>query len=243
MEEGEAAAVVGIEPPAQVVPALDLVHRLVGDDLVEDGGGRVPVDAAQHQEAAVEPGGQQVAQVAVEGAERGISRGEQVAAQLDDLGGRPRRQVEAAEELDARALHRPLQGAQRGGLGAGDIGLGGARHLGRIGLHGAGQELEEVQPVRRAEAPVAAQQLAGDGDAGRLAAVGAERIGQLGDVVLAAGAAQRARQQLAALLGHRGQQFLQERDVHATCRLPINCHQSYMGMRSGRAKSLAKLAS
>ena len=49
---------VGIEAAAQVVPALDLVHRLVGDDLVEDGRRRLPVDAAQHQEAAVEPGRQ-----------------------------------------------------------------------------------------------------------------------------------------------------------------------------------------
>ena len=60
MEEGEAAPVGGIEAAAQVVPALDLVHRLVGDDLLQDRRRRLPVDAAQHQEAAVEPGLQQV---------------------------------------------------------------------------------------------------------------------------------------------------------------------------------------
>ena len=72
MEEGKAAPVRGIEAAAQVVPALDLVHGLVADDLLQDGRRRVPIDAAQDQEAAVEPGVEQAAQVGIDGGERRI---------------------------------------------------------------------------------------------------------------------------------------------------------------------------
>ena len=56
MEEGEAAAVGRLQPPAEVVPVPDRVDRLVADDLLQDIGGRRPVDPAQHQETPVEPG-------------------------------------------------------------------------------------------------------------------------------------------------------------------------------------------
>ena len=70
MEEGEAAPVLRFDAPAQVVPPGDLVDSLVADDLLEDMGGRRPVDRAQHQEAAVEPGREQVLEIAVEAVSR-----------------------------------------------------------------------------------------------------------------------------------------------------------------------------
>ena len=127
MEEGKAAPVAGIEAAAQVVPALDLVHGLVVDDLLQDGRRRLPVDAAQHQEAAVEPRRQQMHQVAVDGGERRIADAQQVAAHGDDLGGGAGRQVEAAEEFLARALDRLLQRGDGRRIGAREIGLGGGR--------------------------------------------------------------------------------------------------------------------
>ena len=55
MKEGEAAAV-GLQPAAQVIPAVDLMDGLVMDDPLEEGGRRMPVDTRQLQEARVEPG-------------------------------------------------------------------------------------------------------------------------------------------------------------------------------------------
>ena len=46
------------------------MHRLVGDQFLQERGRRVPGDARQIQEAGVEPGGQQLAQVGVEAIER-----------------------------------------------------------------------------------------------------------------------------------------------------------------------------
>ena len=68
MEEGKAAAV-ALQPPPQVVPALNLVHRLVRDDLLQQVRGRVPIHAHDPQEAGVEPRRQQMAQVPVDGLE------------------------------------------------------------------------------------------------------------------------------------------------------------------------------
>ena len=106
MEEGEAAPIGRIEAAAQVVPPLDLVHRLIADDLVEDRRRRVPVDAAQNEKAAVEPGVEQAPQVGVNGGERRIGRRypQQVVAHADDLVRGAGREVETAEELDPRAL-------------------------------------------------------------------------------------------------------------------------------------------
>ena len=64
------------------------------------------------------------------------------------------------------------------------------------------------------ERPVARQDRAGDGDARGLAATRQQRRCQLVQVVLGHGAAERARQQLAALLGDGAEQLLQEGNVH-----------------------------
>ena len=55
MEERKAAPVRRVDAAAQVVPVLDLMHRLIADDLFQNQRGRPPIDAAQHQEAAIEP--------------------------------------------------------------------------------------------------------------------------------------------------------------------------------------------
>ncbi len=65
MEEGEAAAV-GRQAAPQIVPAMDLVDRLVCDQLLQHRGRRLPVDAPQFEKAAIEPGGEQMPEVGVE---------------------------------------------------------------------------------------------------------------------------------------------------------------------------------
>ena len=73
------------------------------------------------------------------------------------------------------------------------------------------QECAALLGVERA---VACEDGAGDGHARRLAATGEQRRGQLAMSSLGLGAAERARQQLAALLGDAAQQLLEERNVH-----------------------------
>src|SRR5262245_7583374 len=59
MEERIAAAVRRIDATAQIVPTANLVHGFVADDLFQHDRRRRPVDASQHQEAAIEPGRKQ----------------------------------------------------------------------------------------------------------------------------------------------------------------------------------------
>ena len=117
----------GIEPAAQVVPALDLVHRLVGDDLVEDGRRRLPVDAAQHQEAAVEPGRQQMHQIAIDRRQapaRGAPIRSRRMATISAVapGARLRRRKNSRRGLSTARCSAATVAA----LGARKIGLGGA---------------------------------------------------------------------------------------------------------------------
>jgi len=56
VEEGVAAPVRHVDARAQIDPVADLMDRLVTDDLLQDHGRRRPVDPAQHQKSAVEPG-------------------------------------------------------------------------------------------------------------------------------------------------------------------------------------------
>jgi|GEM_PF-5257273 len=111
MEEGKAAAVSRIEAAAQVIPTLDLMHRFVGDDLLEDRGGRLPVDAAQHQEAPVEPGIKEMAQVDIDHIQRGVlwEHAQQVSPHGHDFACGARGEVEPAEKLLPRTFYCRLK--------------------------------------------------------------------------------------------------------------------------------------
>ena len=97
-----------VEPPvrradaaAQIVPARDLMHRLVRDDVLERLGRGRPVDAAQLQKTAVEPGAEQVLEIAVEVEQFGLgySRIQQITPHRDERGGAARRAVQAPDQL------------------------------------------------------------------------------------------------------------------------------------------------
>ena len=106
MEEREAAPVRRIDAAAQIVPVADFVHRLIADDLFQDRRRRRPVDAAQHQEAAIEPGREQVDEVVVDACEvvAAIERVEQLLAHAHQRGGAARREIEPPEQLLAARL-------------------------------------------------------------------------------------------------------------------------------------------
>ena len=66
MEEREALAIWRIETPSQVAPAGNFVDGFVADDFFEYNRRRMPVDRAQLQESAIEPGMEQVLEVGID---------------------------------------------------------------------------------------------------------------------------------------------------------------------------------
>ena len=73
MKKGEAAPVTA-EPPPQIVPTVDLMHRFVFDYFLEDERRRLPIDSLQRQEPAVEPGSQQMLKDRIQRLELGMGR-------------------------------------------------------------------------------------------------------------------------------------------------------------------------
>jgi hypothetical protein len=95
----------------EVSPAVDRVHRLVLDELFQNGSGSAPVDALEPQEAAVEPRAQQMHEVSVDDPPVGIFFEvlQQPASHLDQRSGSPGGHVKPPEQLLAWRLHRFLQ--------------------------------------------------------------------------------------------------------------------------------------
>ncbi len=155
VEEREAAPV-ALEPALEVGESVDLVHRLVGDQLLEDCGRGLPVDAAQLQEAAVEPGPEQMGEVEVHGGELRVLAAllEQCAAQLDQHRRSAGRHVHAPEYLLARRFRDSLQRGEVGRRGIAMVGLGRPEHGLAVGREVAGEQLEEMGALGPVQAPV-----------------------------------------------------------------------------------------
>ena len=224
MEEGEAAPVGRVQPAAQVVPVADLMHRLVGDDLLEDRGGRVPVDLAQHQEPAVEPRGEEMREVDVERLQRGVGlrRGQQVLAHADQRDGAARAQVQrpqqrlaarldGLEEVCEGGVGRVL-GGLRGGHGGLPRRIGGAQRV-DVGPVVVEQAAEEGRALGGLEALPGLQRLGRRGDARGLAP-GFHQPGA-GFLQLALGGAGAGAGPGAVVEAQGGQQVLDEIDVDA----------------------------
>ena len=173
MEERKAPAV-GLEPPAQVVPAANLVHRLVRDDLLQQVGRRAPIHADDLQEARVEPRRQQVAKVPVDGLELAmrIRQLQQSLAHAQDRGGAPGRAVEPPQQFLPRRLGGHAQLRQVGGRLLRRIRLRCREHA-----HGVGRELVEERRKELLLPPLVQRRVQVERDpgqrhAGRLAAFG-----------------------------------------------------------------------
>ena len=165
MEEGEAAAIGRLDTAAQVVPALDLVDRLVADDPLQDVGRRRPIDRADNQEAAIEPGAEQVREVVVD-----LAQFRLLAAMLDQILAHrhqrrrsARRQVEPPEQLLPGRLHRLQQALQVDGRGLLAIVVPGAADGYEVGVEGMREQPEELDPRRHRLAGIAIEQLPGQG--------------------------------------------------------------------------------
>ena len=100
MEEREAATI-GRQTAPQIIPALDLVHGLVSDQLLQHRGRRLPVDPTQLEEAAVEPRAEQMPEVGVEQLQfrLGAQPDGDVAAHGDQRGGAAGRRIHSPQQL------------------------------------------------------------------------------------------------------------------------------------------------
>src|SRR5687767_5121775 len=179
MEEREAAPV-RLEAPAQVAPALDRVHRLVLDQLLEHDGRGAPVDALQAQEPAVEPRAQQVHEVVVDDAplRMRLHALQELLADRHERRGASGRHVEAAKELLARRLDDLLEAREllRRWIGL-IVGCDARDRLGR-GRVVARQRVEELLALALLERLVGRERLACKRGARVLAALGEQRVAQ-----------------------------------------------------------------
>ena len=101
MKERETFAVRWIQAPPQIAPAGNLVHGFVVDDFFEHYRRCVPVDGAQLQEAAVEPGIEQVLEVGVDFAEFRVlpQLVDHVFAHAQQAGGAAGRKIQASQQF------------------------------------------------------------------------------------------------------------------------------------------------
>ena len=191
VEKGVAAAVRRIDAPPEFVPVADFMHRLVADDLLEDRRRRRPVDPAQHEKAAIEPGAEEVLKIAVDDGEAAVAAQglEEVGAHRDERRRAARSAVEAAEELLPARLRRIVDLARRRSA----AGRAEARHRildpAPVGPEIVGQGAKEGALVGLGEVAVAGEDLAGQRNAGSFATPGEERAAHVGERTAVAGAA------------------------------------------------------
>ncbi len=245
MKERIAAPVGRIDAPAQIVPIVDLVHRLVADDLFQHDRGRCPVDAAQHQEAAVEPGREQVHEIGVDRREvvAMCQRIEQLLAHGDQRLGAARREIEPAQQFLTARLGGGMQLGRGGIVRLRPPGLDRRLDAGIVRPESGRQRLEEGDPRPGGQIGIAHQNLARERDAGGFAPAGQQLLAQFDQVFGALRgfvvAAAPALDQRAAPLGNRLQQFAEERRVH---RRPITASASQVAIPGNKhSKTTAKI--
>ncbi len=218
VEKPETAAVAVVQSATQIVPTLDLVHRFVANDLFQDGSRRGPVDSLQHQEAPVEPGGEQVDKIGVDRVEIlvPLHQRQEILAHLDQLVGRPLRQVQPAQHLLAKRLTHLEQRRQ---MLVGAITL--VDPVGGIDLVGIGREvlgecIEEGFFVLLSQRLVDIQRPAGQHDTGGLA-IAVEQL-LAGGLQVSVGVTDLPGAKLplqGITLGNAAEQLLQKTHIHS----------------------------
>ena len=246
MEESVASPVGGIDAPPELVPIADLVHRLVADDLLEQRRRRRPVDASQHQKAAIEPRTEQMQKIAIDDRERRVlvHQRQQVGAHLDQRRGAARRAIEPPEQVMAARLGGVVDIARRGLVGVGAE-IGDCRHDPlAIGPELVGKRAKERRMVGRIERAVAAQDLGGERDPRRLAPPGDQRPASFDQRFGAVFTVLRPRLDLehrAAALGDRGQKIVKKGVGHGFRRpwrrRPKRSHEKRLSCGAGRESS------
>ena len=162
---GERRMEVGKQTPirlktaAQVGPAVDLVHGLVGDDLLEQASRRIPAQLFEPQKARIEPGRQEVMQVGIHRLQlrKPFEVGEQFGTQAHQHAAAMGHAVQAAKELLPRGFGHRHQGHQVSRTAG--VGVAGRRlpHLLTIGVEIGGQGLKKGQLALGGEGLIAGQ--------------------------------------------------------------------------------------
>jgi hypothetical protein len=73
--EAPETSAVGRQPAPRIVLTLDFVHCLIGEQLLQKGRWRLPVDPVQHEKAAIEPGGKEMLEIGIEQFQRRLTAG------------------------------------------------------------------------------------------------------------------------------------------------------------------------
>ena len=172
MEESVETPVRRIDAPAQIVPAVDRVHRLVADDFLQCGRRHRPVDTPQHQETAVEPGRQKVLEIAVDRFEIGMvaQAGKQVLAHRHQRRSAAGRAVQPADQFLPARFGRGMKPGRGDFAGIAHIGLRGLFQRRLIGAEFRRQGAEERRPASRIERRIGIEKIARQRHAGRFAA-------------------------------------------------------------------------
>ena len=115
MKKRVAPPVGRIDAPPELVPVANFMHRLVTDDLFQKRRWRGPVDAPQHQKAAIEPRTEQVQKIAIDNGEQRvlIHEVQQVRAHRDQRRGSARRAIDPPEQLVTTRLSSIMDFARR----------------------------------------------------------------------------------------------------------------------------------
>ncbi|MBK7471502.1 MAG: hypothetical protein IPI73_13645 [Betaproteobacteria bacterium] len=171
VEEREAAAVI-LQAAAQIVPAADFVYGFVADELLEQRGRRVPVDAGDAQEAGVEPRLQQVMEVVVDLLKFTVlwQRIEQPLAHADDDAGAARGAIQPPQQFLPRRLDCLGERGQMRAVGGLGVLRGRDQHRARFGRELGLQRLEESELVFLRQRGIQGQRVLRQRDTGRLAA-------------------------------------------------------------------------
>ncbi len=171
MEECEAAAV-GRKTPPQIIPALDLMHRLVGNQLFQHRRRRLPVDPPQLEKAAVEPGGEEMLEIGIEQLQLRlvVQMGGDLASHRDQRAGAASRHVHAPQQLLPGRIAGPCERGRGFRRGGGEITLRRRAQCRLVGLKFSRKMALEAVPVVCIEGAQDVVKFAGDVRAGCLAA-------------------------------------------------------------------------
>ena len=219
MEECVAAPVSGIDPPPQLVPIADFVHRLVTDDLFEKRSRRGPVDAAQHQKPPIEPRTEQMQKIAIDDGERRVlvHKLDEVGAHRNQGGRAAGRAIESPEELVTARLGGVVDFAQPSFVAV-RAEVGDRRHDPvAIGSEIVGERTKESRMVRRIERAVAPEDLGRERDPRRFAPPGHQRPAVRDQLIDAVVRVLRPRLDLehgAAAFGDRRQEIVEKSVAH-----------------------------
>ena len=226
VEKRKTAAVVRIEPASEIVPAFDLMHGFIRDDLFQDGGGARPGHSPKHKEAAVEPGAEKVNEIPFDAREARVHTCQKVASHANQSRRAAWRQIEPAQKFLARRLHAHREPLKRFGTRIVQIGFCRALDAGCARNEAACQEGEDCILVRRVCLFVAIQDALRQRHARGLAPARYQRLAEAFEAVLPARADERGKiEDLPAPLRDLVEDFLEERNIH--CQFPalsLCCH-------------------